>query len=192
MSSCAQTPEVVGRLSARQSKTTLMAGSCRWHKLRLVKSAVKTNALHCASAGLLPCCCLCRRCCLALQTYCASCSIPACRLYANVVSTIKGYGDYFWVDVVEKIDEWGEQVQQFKNQCSKLPKALRDWQAFVDCRNTIDNFLNMLPLFQALASKAMRDRHWNQVCQITGAQPTAIKTKESCAHRPVHSLLQMS
>lgn len=31
-------------------------------------------------------------------------------LYVTVISTIKGYGDYFWVDVVEKIDEMAEQV----------------------------------------------------------------------------------
>jgi hypothetical protein len=31
-------------------------------------------------------------------------------LYVNVISTIRGYGDYFWADVVEKIDEMGEQV----------------------------------------------------------------------------------
>jgi dynein heavy chain len=86
------------------------------------------------------------------------------------VSTIKGYGDYFWVDVVEKIDEWGEQVLQYQNQCKKLPKALRDWQAYVDCRDTIDNFLEMLPLFQALAHKAMRERHWKSIMQITGEQ----------------------
>jgi len=32
-------------------------------------------------------------------------------LYVTVIATIKGYGDYFWVDVVEKIDEMGEQVR---------------------------------------------------------------------------------
>lgn len=102
--------------------------------------------------------------------------VHVCRLYANVVSTIKGYGDYFWVDVVEKIEEWGEQVLQFQAQCRKLPKALRDWQTYVDCRDTIDNFLEMLPLFQALAHKAINVRHWTQVMQITGtpaSQPLA-------------------
>jgi hypothetical protein len=37
---------------------------------------------------------------------------------------------------------------QYQNQCRKLPKALRDWQAYVDCRDTIDSFLELLPLFQ--------------------------------------------
>ena len=31
-------------------------------------------------------------------------------LYVTVIGTIKGYGDYFWVDVVEKIDEMGDTV----------------------------------------------------------------------------------
>ena len=36
------------------------------------------------------------------------------------------------------------------------------------CRKTIDDFLEMLPLFQALTSKAMRERHWTEVMKITG------------------------
>lgn len=31
-------------------------------------------------------------------------------LYVTVISTIKGYGDYFWVDVVEQVDAMAEQV----------------------------------------------------------------------------------
>lgn len=32
-------------------------------------------------------------------------------LYVNVITTVKGYGEYLWVDVVEKIDEMSEQVR---------------------------------------------------------------------------------
>ena len=32
-------------------------------------------------------------------------------LYVTVITTIRSYGDYFWADVVEKIDEMGEQVR---------------------------------------------------------------------------------
>lgn len=31
-------------------------------------------------------------------------------LYVTVISTIKGYGDYFWIDVVEQIETMAEQV----------------------------------------------------------------------------------
>ena len=73
-------------------------------------------------------------------------------LYVTVITTIKGYGDYFWVDVVEKITEMGETVNQYQNQSKKLPKTLRDWQAYMDCRKTIDDFLEMLPLFEVSSS----------------------------------------
>jgi len=62
------------------------------------------------------------------------------------------------------------QVLQYQAQCRKLPKALRDWRAYVDCRDTIDNFLELLPLFQALAHQAMRDRHWRAVTAIAGRE----------------------
>lgn len=91
-------------------------------------------------------------------------------LYVTVITTIRGYGDFLWVDVVEKVDEWGEAVLGFQAQCRKLPKALRDWPAYEDCRGAIDSFLEMLPLFQALAHKAMRPRHWAGLQAATGAR----------------------
>ncbi|CAD7698753.1 unnamed protein product [Ostreobium quekettii] len=91
-------------------------------------------------------------------------------LYVNVISTIKGYGDFFWVDVVEQIDVWAEQVNGYQAQAKKLPKALREWQAYKDCRKTIDDFLEMLPLFQSLAHKSMRERHWTDIMKITGKE----------------------
>ena len=70
--------------------------------------------------------------------------------------------------MVEKIDEMGETVMGYQNQSKRLPKALREWQAYLDCRKTIDDFLDMLPLFQALTHKAMRERHWALVIESTG------------------------
>lgn len=61
-----------------------------------------------------------------------------------------------------------QQVLQYQNQSKKLPKALRDWPAYNACRKTIDDFLEMLPLFQALTHKSMRERHWKDVMRITG------------------------
>lgn len=62
------------------------------------------------------------------------------------------------------------QVNQYQNQSKKLPKALRDWPAYNDCRVMIESFLEELPLFQALAHKSMRDRHWKEVMRVTGRE----------------------
>lgn len=47
-------------------------------------------------------------------------------------------------------------------------QALREWQAFKDCKRTIDDFLEQLPLFKMLTSKAMRTRHWQEIMRSTG------------------------
>ena len=41
----------------------------------------------------------------------------------NVITTIKGYGNYLWVDVVAQIDTMSEEVAAFQNQCKRLPKV---------------------------------------------------------------------
>ena len=91
-------------------------------------------------------------------------------LYTNVLSTIDNYADILWTDVVANIDQMSEQVSQFQAQCKKLPKALRDWPAYTDCRKKIDDFLEILPLLQALSSPDMRDRHWAELGRVTGVE----------------------
>ncbi len=41
----------------------------------------------------------------------------------TVVSTIHGYGELFWADVVAQIDSMNEQVLGFQAQAKKLPKV---------------------------------------------------------------------
>ena len=91
-------------------------------------------------------------------------------LYTDVLTTISGYADILWVDVVANIEGMSEQVSGFQAQCRKLPKALRDWPAYTDCRKKIDDFLEILPLLQALSSPDMRDRHWAELGRITGVE----------------------
>jgi dynein heavy chain len=91
-------------------------------------------------------------------------------LYTAVLSTIDNYADILWTDVVANIDQMSEQVSQFQAQCKKLPKALRDWPAYTDCRKKIDDFLEILPLLQALSSPDMRERHWAELGKITGVE----------------------
>ncbi|KAI3432720.1 hypothetical protein D9Q98_004263 [Chlorella vulgaris] len=91
-------------------------------------------------------------------------------LYVSVITTIRGWGDFLWADVVEKIDAMGSQANEYQVQSKRLPIALRDWPAYKDCRRTIDDFLNLLPLFQSLTHKSIRPRHWEGLMAITGRQ----------------------
>ncbi|BFZ13509.1 hypothetical protein BsWGS_16546 [Bradybaena similaris] len=87
-------------------------------------------------------------------------------LYNSVIDTVHGYYDILWQDVnIEKINN---ELQEFQNRCRKLPRALKDWPAFEDLKKTIDNFNEMVPLLELMSNKAMKQRHWQRMSDVTG------------------------
>ena len=52
--------------------------------------------------------------------------------------------------------------------CRKLPKALKDWPAFKELGQKIDDFNEMVPLLELMANKAMKKRHWKRMEDVTG------------------------
>eukprot|EP00050_Salpingoeca_kvevrii_P002276 m.190165 g.190165 ORF g.190165 m.190165 type:complete len:4578 (-) comp10576_c0_seq1:102-13835(-) len=86
-------------------------------------------------------------------------------LYNDVIRGVNGYFDILWVEVdIEKINA---EMLEFGNRCRKLPKALKDWEAFNELRKKIDDFNESCPLLEAMANKAMLARHWQRISECT-------------------------
>ncbi|XP_028415244.1 dynein heavy chain 5, axonemal-like [Dendronephthya gigantea] len=86
-------------------------------------------------------------------------------LYNSVIENVNGYQDILWSEIdVEKIN--GE-LLEYQNRIRKLPKALKEWQAFLDLKKTIDDFSESCPLLEMMAHKAMKARHWERISNVT-------------------------
>nr|XP_015210363.1 PREDICTED: dynein heavy chain 5, axonemal-like [Lepisosteus oculatus] len=87
-------------------------------------------------------------------------------LYNSVIESVSGYYDILWSELdIEKINN---ELMDFQNRIRKLPKALKEWQAFNDLKKTIDDFSETCPLLEMMANKAMMSRHWQRIAELTG------------------------
>ncbi|KAK1795619.1 hypothetical protein P4O66_001114 [Electrophorus voltai] len=86
-------------------------------------------------------------------------------LFDAVMYKIGGYYDILWMKVdIEKINT---ELLDFQSRCQKLPKGLKDWQAFLDLKKRIDDFNESCPLLEMMAHKAMKQRHWDRIADLT-------------------------
>ncbi|EDO32004.1 predicted protein [Nematostella vectensis] len=87
-------------------------------------------------------------------------------LYNAVIDGVNGYYDILWTEVdIEKINN---ELLDFQNRCRKLPKALKEWDAFNELKKKIDDFNECCPLLELMANKAMKERHWERLANLTG------------------------
>nr|XP_032816356.1 dynein heavy chain 5, axonemal isoform X1 [Petromyzon marinus] len=87
-------------------------------------------------------------------------------LYNSVIDTVSGYYDILWSDInIEKINN---ELLDFQNKCRKLPRALKEWQAYLDLKKRIDDFSESCPLLELMSNRAMMARHWKRIADTTG------------------------
>ena len=92
-------------------------------------------------------------------------------LYVRVIQNIKGYSEILWAELKQGggagFATLVEDVNRFQVQAQRLPRALKTWDAYLELKRCIDDFLGLEEIISALAHPAMRERHWKTIMQIT-------------------------
>lgn len=66
-----------------------------------------------------------------------------------------------WTEVsTEKINAMEESAKKYGEQCIKLPKDLKEWQAYKELKTSIENLKQLLPIITILKKDSVKDRHW--------------------------------
>ena len=74
-------------------------------------------------------------------------------LYEAVDVRVNDYNDILWVDVLASVEDMTNQVNEFQRQCKNMPRALKDWPAYLDLKQKIEDLLETVPLLQLLSNK---------------------------------------
>ena len=62
-----------------------------------------------------------------------------------------------------------DDAKKYNDLCIKLPKDLKEWQAYKQLKQSISNLQELLPLITILKRPSIKDRHWDAL-------------NEKCAH----------
>lgn len=58
-------------------------------------------------------------------------------------------------------------TDKFAIDCKKLPRSLKEWEAFHDLKQKIEEFTEILPMLRELSKPSIKPRHWIQVIKAT-------------------------
>jgi dynein heavy chain len=94
---------------------------------------------------------------------------PLRSLYTAVLAATRDHGALPWAQAVAQFDALGARVADFQAQARRVPRALREWPAYRDCRRAVDDLAAAVPLLQGLGRPAVRARHWAELVRVLGA-----------------------
>lgn len=63
-----------------------------------------------------------------------------------------------------------ETIESFAKDCMKLPASTKKYDAFRELKTEIDNFIEIIPLVDALAKPSIRPRHWEEIIAMTNCE----------------------
>lgn len=88
-------------------------------------------------------------------------------LYTKVKTTLSQWKEVLWSNIEEEIIKMTEQIEGYQRDCAKLPGPLKQWAAYKELKQEIDDMIEILPLVEGLAKPSIRPRHWEEIIEMT-------------------------
>lgn len=89
-------------------------------------------------------------------------------LYQKTQSTFGQWHEQPFTTVQEDCAKMIELAETFQRDCLRLPGQLKKWLTYTALKNEIDDMIELLPVVEGLAKDSIRDRHWEEVIELTG------------------------
>ncbi|KNE55648.1 hypothetical protein AMAG_01535 [Allomyces macrogynus ATCC 38327] len=86
-------------------------------------------------------------------------------LYTDVLEKRTSYYEMLWSEV--DFQRITNEVADFQNKIKKLPKAIKDWDAFMELKKIVDDLTDVVPLLEMMSHKAIQKRHWDAIMKLT-------------------------
>ena len=88
-------------------------------------------------------------------------------LYSKVIETIANWKIISWLEIPNEIDKMIDMIEQFGRDCTRLPGVLKGWDAYKELKQEVEDMTNILPLVKELSKPSIRDRHWDEIIEMT-------------------------
>jgi dynein heavy chain len=89
-------------------------------------------------------------------------------LFRDVTQRMAEWRSILWTEVVANVGAMTTETESFASRCKKMPKKLRDWDAYTSLKKQIEDFQLVLPVLQELSKASIQPRHWDAVARLTG------------------------
>ena len=84
-------------------------------------------------------------------------------LYVNVLESMNEFTSLPFSSYSSRMESIETVMNVYRDRCNLMPITLRDWRAYSDLKDMIDDFLCVCPILRLLSSRAIRQRHWRQI-----------------------------
>jgi len=89
-------------------------------------------------------------------------------LYLKVTETITKWQETPWLEITEEVVGMKDGIEQFLKDCMRLPSDSKQYPAYKELKQRLDDMEIVLPLVEMLADKSIKDRHWDDLIKLTG------------------------